>query len=231
MIPFTRLLRRVRFGRPIIIVSGLPRSGTSMMMKMLDAGGLPLLTDGLRTPDESNPEGYFELEAVKDLDKVGKVGKAGTDADSATGTGADISWLAAARGRGVKVLTPLLAHLPETYNYRVIFMQRPLSEVISSQNKMLARAGEATDVVPQADVAAQYEAHLRRVHTLLARRSCFETLFVPYGDVIAAPAAQAARIINFVGGALAADRTAPGRMAAAVNERLYRNRSEPGATP
>lgn len=206
MNPFRRLSRRVRFGRPIIVVSGLPRSGTSMMMKMLDAGGLALIVDGVRAPDESNPEGYFELEAVKTLDK--------------TGAGVDRSWLDMARGRGVKILTPLLAHLPETYNYRVIFMQRPLSEVISSQNKMLARAGAAADAMSDAEVAAQYEAHVARVRTLLTRRPCFETLFVQYGDVIADPAAQVDRIINFVGGGLAAD-----RMAGAVNERLYRNRT------
>lgn len=206
MNPFRRLSRRVRFGRPIIVVSGLPRSGTSMMMKMLEAGGLQLLTDDIRAADESNPEGYFELEAVKNLDK--------------TGAGVDRSWLDTARGRGVKILTPLLAHLPETYNYRVIFMQRPLSEVISSQNKMLARAGAPADGLSEAEVAAQYEAHVARVRTLLTRRPCFETLFVQYGDVIATPAAQVNRIVNFVGGGLAAD-----RMAGAVNERLYRNRS------
>jgi hypothetical protein len=208
MTVFTQFLRRIRFGPPIVVVSGLPRSGTSMMMQMLAAGGLPPLTDGVRTADDSNPEGYFELEAVKDLDK----------APSAQGDG--LAWLANARGKAVKILTPLLQYLPETYNYRVILMQRPLDEVITSQNTMLARAGEATDVVPAGSVAAQYETHLRKVQALLASRACFETLTVRYGDVIADPHAQAARVSQFAGGGLAVD-----RMVAAVHGRLYRNRT------
>jgi hypothetical protein len=140
MTVFTQLLRRIRFGPPIIVVSGLPRSGTSMMMQMLTAGGLQPLTDGVRTADESNPEGYFELEAVKELDKT------------AFARGDGLAWLANARGKAVKILTPLLQYLPETFNYRVILMQRPLDEVVTSQNTMLARAGEATDVVPASRV-------------------------------------------------------------------------------
>lgn len=208
MTVLTRFLRRIRFGPPIVVVSGLPRSGTSMMMQMLAAGGLAPLTDGLRTADESNPEGYFELEAVKNLDK----------APSAQADG--LAWLANARGKAVKILTPLLQYLPETSNYRVILMLRPLDEVVASQNTMLARAGEATDVVPIDDVITQYEAHLRKVQALLRGRACFETLTVRYGDVLADPHGQAARINTFTGGGLAVD-----RMAAAVHERLYRNRT------
>jgi hypothetical protein len=208
MTVFAQFLRRLRFGQPIVVVSGLPRSGTSMMMQMLAAGGLPPVTDGVRTADDSNPEGYFELEAVKDLDKP----------PSAQVDG--LAWLANARGKAVKILTPLLQYLPETYNYRVILMQRPLDEVITSQNTMLARAGEATDVVPVGSVTAQYETHLRKVKAVLASRACFETLAVQYGDVIADPRTQAARISQFAGGGLAVD-----RMAAAVHARLYRNRT------
>src|SRR3954453_19540485 len=90
-----RFLRRLRYGRPIVVVSGLPRSGTSMMMQMLRAGGLELVTDAVRTPDGSNPKGYFELEAVKDLDK-----------------GAPAAWLSGARGKAVKVVSSLIPHLP-----------------------------------------------------------------------------------------------------------------------
>jgi hypothetical protein len=208
MTVLTQFIRRIRFGPPIVVVSGLPRSGTSMMMQMLAAGGLPPLTDGLRTADESNPEGYFELEVVKGLDK----------APSAQADG--LAWLANARGKAVKILTPLLQYLPETYNYRVILMLRPLGEVVTSQNAMLARAGEATDVVPADRVITQYETHLRKVRTLLASHACFETLTVRYGDVIADPRAQADRVSQFAGGGLAVD-----RMAAAVHERLYRNRT------
>jgi hypothetical protein len=204
----SRLLRRARYGTPIVIVSGLPRSGTSMMMQMLAAGGLPLVTDGVRTPDASNPEGYFELEAVKDLDKPERRG--------------DLRWLAGARGRGVKILSPLLAYLPDSHNYRVIFMQRPLDEVIASQDVMLARAGEPTDVAPKDRVLAAYETHLRTVYALLARRSCFETLRVNYPDVVADPHAAAERVRRFVG----SPPLDTERMAAAVNERLYRQRKD-----
>ncbi len=119
MTVLTQFIRRIRFGPPIVVVSGLPRSGTSMMMQMLAAEGLPPLTDGVRTADESNPEGYFELEAVKHLDKAPS-----SEADA-------LAWLANARGKAVKILTPLLQYLPETHNYRVILMLRPLDEVVT----------------------------------------------------------------------------------------------------
>jgi hypothetical protein len=99
-------------------------------------------------------------------------------------------------------------------------MLRPLDEVVASQNTMLARAGEATDVVPIGSVITQYETHLRKVRALLDSRACFETLTVRYGDVLADPQGQASRVGRFAGGGLAVD-----RMAAAVHERLYRNRT------
>src|SRR5512138_3201598 len=96
-----RFVRRLRYGRPIVVVSGLPRSGTSLMMQMLEAGGVEILTDAIRTPDGSNPKGYFELEAVKDLDK-----------------GPPPAWLADARGKAVKIVSSLVRWLPDTYDYR-----------------------------------------------------------------------------------------------------------------
>ena len=115
-------LRRLRYGKPIVIVSGLPRSGTSMAMKMLAAGGMPLLTDGVRGADESNPKGYYEFEPVKDLHKQ-----------------ADMAWLRDARGKAVKIVSFLLTFLPETNEYKVIFMQRDLREVIASERTMLQK--------------------------------------------------------------------------------------------
>ena len=97
----------------ITIVSGLPRSGTSLMMQMLEAGGMPVLTDGIRDADEDNPRGYYELEAVKR-------------------TKDDPAWLHGAPGKVVKMIYLLLYDLPTTYNYRIIFMRRPLSEVVAS---------------------------------------------------------------------------------------------------
>ena len=196
-----RLWRRYRFGPPIVVVSGLPRSGTSMMMKMLAAGGLAIVTDGKRVADESNPDGYFELETVKDLER-----------------NADRRWLREARGRGVKILSPLVASLPGSYNYSVIYMLRRLREVIASQDAMLARAGEPTAVTSVEALVAEYEAHLRKTRALLANRSCFDTLYVDYADAITAPRAVAERVKAFVGG-LDVD-----RMADAVNAQLYRQR-------
>jgi hypothetical protein len=196
-----RLWRRFRFGPPIVVVSGLPRSGTSMMMKMLAAGGLPIVTDGKRLADESNPEGYFELETVKDLER-----------------NADRRWLREARGRGVKILSPLVASLPGSYNYSVIYMLRHLREVIASQDAMLACAGEPTAVTSVEALIAEYETHLHRTRALLANRACFDTLYVDYADAIAAPRAVAERVSVFVGG-LDVD-----RMADAVNAQLYRQR-------
>jgi len=212
MTPLERVSRRLRFGSPIIVVSGLPRSGTSMMMQMLGAGGLPLMTDGLHAADESNPEGYFELEAVKDL-----------------ATGFDLSWLDVTRGKGVKVHSPLLVCLPERYNYRVILMQRPLREVIASQRLMDARSCETTGAL-QADaneLLARYESHLRKIHCLLDARPCFESLTVGYHDVLADPRLQARRIRRFL------RRPLPlARMTGVVNERLYRSRdTEPEPEP
>jgi hypothetical protein len=199
----SRWSRRLRYGPPIVIVSGLPRSGTSMAMKMLHAGGLPLLTDGARQSDASNPDGYFEFEAVKKLDKPG-----------------NLLWLRGARGRGLKVISWLLTWLPETYNYQVIFMQRDLDEVIASQNAMLLRRGETDRMSDGAATREAYTAHLEQVGRFLARRSCFTTIAVGYRTVIEQPGAEASRIARFLGQPLDVD-----RMAAAVDPRLYRSRS------
>jgi hypothetical protein len=212
MTPLERVSRRLRFGSPIIVVSGLPRSGTSLMMQMLGAGGLPLMTDGLHAADESNPEGYFELDAVKDL-----------------ATGFDLSWLDVTRGKAVKVHSPLLVCLPERYNYRVILMQRPLREVIASQHLAHARAGESMcgTTTDAGALVAQYQSHLRKIHTLLAARPCFASLIVDYHEVLADPRVQARRVRRFVLRPLALP-----AMAGVVNERLYRSRiTEPEAKP
>jgi len=194
-------LRRLRRGKPIIVVSGLPRSGTSMAMRMLEAGGLPLVTDGLRSADASNPNGYYEFEPVKDLDKPG-----------------DHAWLRGARGKGVKIISLLLTHLPESFDYQVVFMQRDLDEIIASQDEMLVARGEAQGAEDDR-MRALYSEHLARVDRFLSQRSCFSTLRLPYAGVLATPAAEAARLNEFLGGQL--DVT---RMAAVAEPKLYRNR-------
>ena len=110
----------------IIVVSGLPRSGTSMMMKMLAEGGLEPVTDALRRADEDNPNGYFEFEPVKQLAD-------GQDA-----------WLDGAGGKLVKVISALLEHLPARHQYKVVFMEREIKEILASQQKMLQRRNEAS---------------------------------------------------------------------------------------
>jgi hypothetical protein len=199
---FGRLGRRLRYGRPVIVVSGLPRSGTSMAMKMLEAGGVAVLTDGLRAADLSNPKGYYELEAVKGLDKNG-----------------DTAWLDAARGHAVKIISFLLTWLPERYEYRVIFMERDLDEVIASQNTMLAARGEPADPAGNPRMRELYERHLEKVSRFLASRPCFSVLRVNYREVLAQPGREAERMVAFLGAGLDAD-----KMAAVADPSLYRNR-------
>jgi hypothetical protein len=198
-----RLLRRLLYGEPVIVVSGLPRSGTSMAMQMLAAAGVPVVTDGIRKPGEDNPKGYYEDERVKDLYKED----------------VDRSWLRDARGKAVKIISFLLKDLPDTNNYRVIFMKRALPEVLASQKKMLERRGE-TDESSDERMLELWENHLWRAGYLLKHGAQFETLDVAYADVIRDPLSEARRIRDF----LALEASAE-TMAAAVDESLYRNRA------
>ncbi len=193
--------RRLRAGRPVVVVSGLPRSGTSMMMRMLAAGGMRIVTDHGRAADEDNPVGYFELEQVKDLER-GVVG-----------------WVEDARGAAVKVVSPLLRHLPPRYRYRVVFMERDLDEILASQRKMMDRR-ESDDGADDARLIERYREHLDTVRFQLGYRPWFATLFVNYRETITDPEATARRVALFVGGTL--DVRA---MAAAVDPALYRNRN------
>src|SRR5437870_1104715 len=167
----------------ITIVSGLPRSGTSMMMKMLAAGGLEPLTDSIRAADEDNPKGYFEFERVKQIEN-------------------DIAWLEDARGRVVKLISALLKHLPPSYNYKVIFMRRAMPEILASQRQMLIRRGERADSVPDDKMAAMFEKHVAQIESWLAAQPNIETVYVNYNEVIDNPHSHAEEINNFLGGAL-----------------------------
>lgn len=200
--PFTPLIRRIRYGEPVVIVSGLPRSGTSMVMKMLAAGGVPLFSDHARTADEDNPEGYFEHELVKHL-----------------GEAADKSWVHGARGKALKVVSHLLKELPPDNFYRIIFARRDLKEVIASQNIMLARLGRPN---PVADAEAEelYRKHLIHVTLHIEAQPNMALLTIQHRAVLADPRRCAAAISHFLGGRL--DVAA---MAAVVDPRLYRNRA------
>ena len=197
---------------PIVIVSGLPRSGTSMMMRMLDAGGLPPLTDNLRTADTDNPEGYYEFERVKQLDR------------------GDTAWLATAPGHAVKVISALLRHLPATYTYKVIFMERHMSEVLASQRQMLVRRQEAQlpgaapasteDVLDDEQMTRLFTQHLQETRQWLAQQPNFAVTYVHYSDLLREPATHAAQVNQFLGGTLDVS-----KMMAMIDPKLYRNRA------
>jgi hypothetical protein len=174
-----------------------------MAMKMLQAGGLTLLTDGARPSDVSNPDGYFEFDLVKQLDK-----------------GGDLTWLRRARGKAVKVISWLVTWLPENYDYRVIFMNRDLDEVMASQNAMLLHRGEPKGIEDPDSMRQIYGRHLDQVYRFLEERGCFTTLTVNYAEVVERPSLEAKRLAAFLHRRLDIE-----RMAAAVDRRLYRNRS------
>ncbi|BBL76867.1 alkaline phosphatase family protein [Methylomagnum ishizawai] len=187
----------------IVVVSGLPRSGTSMMMQMLAAGGLRLLTDGERAADANNPRGYLELAAVKRL-----------------GRDADTSWLDGAGGQAVKIVAPLLPSLPLGHSYRIVFMERPLKEIVASQAAMLADLGKTGGKLSERALAAAYLKQMDSVRAVLAARpERVRVLAVDYRTVLAEPAATAALVNRFLGGTL--DEAA---MAGAVDPGLRRQR-------
>ncbi|MBV5276183.1 MAG: hypothetical protein JZU52_21950 [Lamprocystis purpurea] len=186
----------------ITVVSGLPRSGTSMMMRMLEAGGLPVLIDNIRERDSDNPNGYYELEAVKHLKE-------------------DSGWLSGARGAVVKIIYLLLRELPAGYEYRVVFMRRDLREVLASQNVMMERRGTAPDSsAPPEEMIPLFEAHLRAIDDWLSRQERFSVLNVRYDDVMKDTLTIAGRLDEFLGGGM--DLQA---MASAVEPILYRQRA------
>ena len=195
-------LRKRKYGEPIVIVSGLPRSGTSMMMKMLEAGGLTVMTDAIRQADIDNPKGYYEYERVKNLEKE-----------------TDKSYVREARGKVLKVISFLLKDLPDDNFYRVVFMRRHLDEVISSQNKMLDRRGESA-IEDRETMAEAYRNHLAAVKILVRKRPNLEMLEFRYDEAVKNPKETARSVNAFLGGAL--DERA---MAAVIDGELYRNRA------
>lgn len=186
----------------ITVVSGLPRSGTSMMMKMLEAGGISPVTDTLRTADIDNPEGYYEFERVKQLDK------------------GDTAWLPEAQGQAVKVITALLKHLPPAYNYRVIFMRRRIEEILASQKKMLINRGQAPDDVSDAELTQLYQQHLTQVDAWLSRQPNVTVLNVDYNQLLRKPEVELPALTQFLD-----DKVDPAKMLHVVNPNLYRNRA------
>jgi hypothetical protein len=198
---FLRKLMKSDGDTPITIVSGLPRSGTSMMMKMLVAGGVPALTDALREADADNPKGYYEFERVKQMDK------------------GDTAWLADAKGKAVKVISALLRHLPADHQYRVLFMRRSMPEILASQKKMLDNRGEDADTMDDEKMAELFGKHLQSVEQWLRAQANIAVLDVHYSDILSDPLHEIGRINAFLGGELDTR-----KMATVVDPELYRNR-------
>jgi len=184
----------------ITIVSGLPRSGTSMMMGMLEAGGMSILTDNIRGADEDNPRGYYEYERVKQIEH-------------------DKSWLEDARGKAVKMVSALLQYLPPGYGYKVIFMQRKMEEILASQRQMLIRRGEPVDSVSDEKMAAIFRKHIEQVERWLEKQPNIEVIYVSYNHVLENPLEPAQRVNQFLDNALNVE-----NMVSVVDERLHRQR-------
>ena len=202
MIKLLSRLSRTSNSDAVVVVSGLPRSGTSMMMKSLEAGGLLPVTDALRAADEDNPKGYYELERVKQMDK------------------GDTSWVADAQGKVVKVISALLEHLPPGYEYKVVFMRRNMDEILASQKKMLERRGEPTDRVSDEDLTRLFTKHLQKVETWMRAQPNFSVLYVDYNEMLTSPEPFARQVNQFLGGRLDEQ-----KMATVVDPNLYRNRA------
>lgn len=185
---------------PITVVSGLPRSGTSLMMRMLEAGGLPPLTDHERQPDDDNPNGYYEFEDVKAI------------ADSA-------DWLQQADGRAVKMVYRLLQHLPSDREFRVIFMRRHPDEILQSQKRMLQRNGIETEV-PDDQLKALFERELQQFYAWLPSQPHLKTINVSYNDLLANPVTVLSHINRHLDYSLDVD-----AMASVIDPALYRHRA------
>jgi hypothetical protein len=187
----------------VTVVSGLPRSGTSLMMQMIHAGGLQAVEDGQRTADADNPRGYLEFEAVKKLKQ-------------------DSSWVAGACGKVVKVISMLLADLPATQNYRVIFMIREMDEILASQKEMLKRRGTLNDKGPSdADMRKFFQTHLDKVRAWLGAQPNFKVLYVDYNAIMNGDEKGICDVCDFLGPVVNID-----AMKKAIDSGLYRNRKQ-----
>lgn len=188
----------------VTIVSGLPRSGTSMMMAMLEAGGVPVLADGVRTADEDNPKGYYEFERVKKIRD-------------------DKAWLPDARGKVVKMISQLLLDLPEsTGGYKIVFMRRHIHEILASQKQMMIRRGTVKEGTPNdEEIGRLLLTHVDAVLKKMGLRADVDLIEVDYNAVMKGDQSCIPRINQLLGGTL--DTRA---MEAVVDKNLYRQRRD-----
>jgi hypothetical protein len=182
----------------ITIVTGLPRSGTSMMMQILAAGGMEVLTDQIRAADEDNPRGYYEIEKIKDLSK-------------------DSSLLDEAAGKAVKIITKLLIYLPSEHSYQIIFVDRKLEEVLASQKMMLMRRGKHTDAVDDKKLSDLFSRHLKDTKKWISNQPNMDVFYTNYNEIITSPLETLSQINHFLG-----DKLDLRRMAGVVDKSLYR---------
>lgn len=187
-------------GDVVTIVSGLPRSGTSMMMRMLEAGGMEVLTDNIRAADDDNPEGYYEFERVKQVKH-------------------DRAWLEDAKGKVVKMVSALLIELPHEYTYKVVFMRRKMEEILASQQRMLTRQGKPTQSVGDDRMAAMFEKHLKQIAAWITQQQNMDAIYVDYNQMLQQPLVQASAVNSFLGSGL--DEAS---MVSIVDPALYRQR-------
>lgn len=184
----------------ITVVSGLPRSGTSLLMQMLEAGGMDVLQDRIRKADDDNPKGYFEYGPVKELKN-------------------DNSWIHIALGKAIKVIHLLLPHLPAEFNYNVLFVMRDLDEVLSSQSIMLKRLGKIGAGPGQDALKSIFQRELDKTQTWLSTQPNIRTLVIQHRKLIGNPPVEAGRISSFLAQGLNEQ-----AMAHVVDPALYRNR-------
>jgi hypothetical protein len=184
----------------ITVVSGLPRSGTSLMMQMLAAGGMSAVTDGERQADADNPRGYFEWERIKLLPR-------------------QPDCIAETEGKVVKVISQLLFALPAGHEYRVIFMQRPLPEVVASQAEMIRRRGTTGAALAPAALIAGLGAHLNQVNAWLKNKADISVHRVEHGEVLREPLRVSESIQQFLNCPLNVD-----AMSQQIDASLYRQR-------
>lgn len=181
----------------ILVITGLPRSGTSLMMQIIDKSQIPVLSDGKREKDISNPEGYFELEAVK-------------------GIVADNSFLDAAPGKAVKIVAPLPIYMNLKHKYRIVFMRREMDEILRSQEKMLSK----DQVSEREKFRTIYDFHLKKTYRFFKENE-IPFLDVNYNDLVADPENEIKKLISFCG--ITTDLE---DLVQVVRPELYRNRHE-----
>jgi len=184
----------------ITIVSGLPRSGTSTMMNMLEAGGMDVLIDNIRKSDEDNPKGYYEFEKVKKIEK-------------------DSSWLEDARGKAIKIISVLVRFLPRRYRYNIIFMLRNMQEILDSQRQMLIRRGEFANAISDEEMERLFLKDLEMVKEWLDKQPNMNVIYISYNQLLTDPSKYCKEIMHFLGINLDID-----NMIKVIDNTLYRQR-------